>query len=310
MHKVSGLTRRALLAGMAASTFALALARPARSAVLKPLIEKPIPSSGETIPNVGLGSWITFNVGDDRRAIAESTDVIRAFLKAGGRMIDSSPMYGSAQDTIGEALRTIADTDGLFATDKVWTNGAGRGRQQIAETGRRWGVDRFSLLQVHNLRGWQQHLPTLFAMKEQGDLTYVGVTTSHGRRHGDLLRIMESEPIDFVQLTYNMDDREVEARLLPAAAANGVAVICNRPFDGGRLVRAVKRHSFPRWASDAGFSGWPDFLLKYITAHPAVTCAIPATTKVAHLQENMAATQGNLPDKLTRARMLAALEAL
>lgn len=310
MQKVSRLTRRALVRGMAASSLVLVLGRAGQSVAASSLIKKTIPSSGEAIPNVGLGSWITFNVGNDRQAIADSTEVIRAFFQAGGRMIDSSPMYGSAQDTIGEALRAISDVDDLFATDKVWTNGTDRGRQQIAETGRRWGVNRFSLLQVHNLRDWQRHLPTLFAMKEQGDLTYVGVTTSHGRRHRDLLQIIEREPIDFVQLTYNMDDREAEARLLPAAAANGVAVICNRPFDGGRLVRAVKRHPFPRWATDAGFSGWPDFLLKYITGHPAVTCAIPATTQVVHLTENMVATQGTLPGKATRARMMATLEAL
>lgn len=309
MQRGPVLSRRTMLGGMAATAAALPLGSTWATATSQPT-DKPIPSSGETIPNVGLGSWITFNVGNDPQGIAASTEVIRAFLAAGGRMIDSSPMYGSAQATIGAALGTLGRQDRLFAADKVWTNGAESGRQQMAETSRRWGLADFSLLQVHNLRDWQRHLPVLLSMKQQGQTRYVGVTTSHGRRHGELLRIIEREPIDFVQLTYNMDDREAEARLLPAAAANGVAVICNRPFDGGRLVRAVKRHTFPAWARDAGFTGWPDFLLKYITGHPAVTCAIPATTQVRHVTENMLARQGSLPDAAVRTRMARTLEAL
>lgn len=268
------------------------------------LLTRAIPSSGEAIPLVGLGSWVTFNVGDDPRAREASAEVMRNFLAAGGRLIDSSPMYGSAQEVIGYGLKRLGNPAGVFAADKVWIADGEAGPAQIEVSRRRWGVPRFDLLQVHNLVAWEEHLPTLFAMKAAGRLRYVGITTSHGRRHHELERIMASQPIDFVQLTYNLFDREAEARLLPLARERGIAVIANRPFQQGALLKALASRRLPPWAADLACTSWAQFALKFIISHPAVTCAIPATTQVAHVLENLAAATDPLPDTAMRARMV------
>ncbi|MBW8372300.1 MAG: aldo/keto reductase [Thiobacillus sp.] len=264
-----------------------------------------IPSSGEAIPLVGLGSWITFNVGDDRVARDASAEVMRAFFQAGGRLIDSSPMYGSAQEVIGYGLKKLGRPANLFAVDKVWISGGAEGRVQMETSRRLWGIPRFDLLQVHNLLSWQAHLPTLFAMKAAGQLRYVGITTSHGRRHDEMEKIMASQPLDFVQLTYNLIDREVEQRLLPLARERGIAIIVNRPFQQGALLDRLGRRPLPSWAAEIDCTSWAQFALKFIISHPAVTCAIPATTRVAHVRENVGAASGRLPDQAMRARMAA-----
>jgi diketogulonate reductase-like aldo/keto reductase len=272
------------------------------------LLRKPIGSSGEALPVIGLGSWITFNVGDDAQARASCTDVMRHFFEAGGRMIDSSPMYGSSQPVIGQALQRLGMREQVFATDKVWTSGDGR--VQIEASRQYWGVTRFDLLQVHNLLAWQTQLPLLFELKRAGRLRYVGITTSHGRRHRELEQLMREHALDFVQLSYNIVEREVEQRLLPLARERGIAVIANRPFQEGALIRAVQRHRLPAWAAQAGCANWPEFLLKFVVSHPAVTCAIPATSRVDHVRENMGAARGLLPDAAQRARMAAFVAAL
>jgi len=295
-------TRRRLLGAIAAAPLlgpAMGLAQQARPAT------RAIPSSGEAIPLVGLGSWITFNVGDDRVARDASAEVMRAFFQAGGRLIDSSPMYGSAQEVIGYGLRKLGRPADLFAADKVWISGGDAGRAQIEASRRLWGIPRFDLLQVHNLLDWEAHLPTLFAMKAAGKLRYVGITTSHGRRHGDMEQIMAGQPIDFVQLTYNLFDREAEQRLLPLARERGIAVIVNRPFQQGALLDRLGRRPLPPWAAEIDCTSWAQFALKFIISHPAVTCAIPATTSVAHVRENLGAASGRLPDQAMRARMAA-----
>ena len=197
-------------------------------------------------------------------------------------------MYGSSQEVIGDALASLGHLPGLFSADKVWTRAA-RGPTQIAETRRRWGVERFDLLQVHNLIDWEANLDTLAAMKEAGALRYVGVTTSHGRRHRELEEIMRRRPLDFVQLTYNVVDREAERRLLPLALERGISVICNRPFQRGRLPDRLAGRPLPGWAGEIGVSTWPQYLLKFIVSHPAVTAAIPATRRVDHVRENKSA---------------------
>ncbi len=275
-----------------------------------PVAARPIPSTGERVPAIGLGSWITFNVGDDPRARAACAEVMRAFLEAGGRMIDSSPMYGSSQDVIGEGLARIGRVSQVFSADKVWISSGARGPAQIEESRRRWGVPRFDLLQVHNLLGWEAHLPTLFAMKAAGSLRYVGITTSEGRRHREIESVMRSQPIDFVQVSYNLLDREVESRILPLARERGIAVIANRPFREGALLRALQRHPLPPWAAQIGCDGWAQFALKFIVSHPAVTCAIPATSRVDHVRQNMGAGLGAMPDEAMRRRMAAHVAAL
>jgi len=268
------------------------------------LLTRRIPSSGEELPVVGLGTWITFNVGDDTTARDQCAEVMRAFFDAGGRMIDSSPMYGSSQDVIGYGLTKLRTPATLFSADKVWTSSGSGGRRQIDETRRRWRVNRLDLVQVHNLLSWEDHLPTLFAMKADKQIRYVGITTSEGRRHREIERVMRSHPIDFVQVTYNVLDREVEERILPLALERRIAVIVNRPFRQGSLIDEVRRHPLPAWAREIDCANWAQFLLKFIVSHPAVTCAIPATTNVAHVRENMGAALGRLPDESMRRRMI------
>jgi diketogulonate reductase-like aldo/keto reductase len=265
--------------------------------------QKPIPSTGERLPVIGLGSWITFNVGDDTVLQSESAEVMAAFFEAGGGMIDCSPMYGSSQATIGFGLRKLGYPATLFSAEKVWTSNAGSGPAQIEQTRALWGVERFDLLQVHNLVAWERHLETLLAMKAEGRLRYVGITTSEGRRHDQVEAVMARQPIDFVQVTYNPLDREVEGRILPLAQDRGIAVIANRPFRQGALLRDLQGRDLPVWAGEAGASSWAQFALKFIVSHPAVTCAIPATTRTDHLRENMAAALGPMPDAALRSRM-------
>ncbi|MDX1583623.1 MAG: aldo/keto reductase, partial [Thermoanaerobaculia bacterium] len=249
------------------------------------------------------GSWITFNVGDDPVARNHCTAVIRAFLESGGRMIDSSPMYGSSQSVIGYALRKLGHPSRVFSADKVWTGFGEERADQIDESAAHWGVGRFDLLQIHNLLAWKAHMQPLLAMKRRGELRYVGVTTSHGRRHEELESILRSQPVDFVQLTYNPIDREVERRLLPLARDRGIAVIVNRPFRQGALIRRVERSPLPDWAAEIGCRSWAQVILKWIISHPAVTCAIPATSVVAHARENMDAARDALPDEAMRLRI-------
>jgi len=264
---------------------------------------RPIPSSGERLPVVGLGTWITFDVGAaDSPARRSRGDIMRAFLAAGGRVVDSSPMYGSSEAVIGAELAR-APAAGLFAATKVWTVGALPGRRQIEASRTLWGVQRFDLMQVHNLLDWETHWPLLREMKAAGRVRYIGMTTSHGRRHDDLESIIRRERPDFVQLTYNLNDREVEARLLPLAAERGVAVIVNRPFDGGHQFGARTQRALPGWAAELGCRSWAEAFLKWIAAHPAVTCSIPATSQLAHLNENMRALSGPLPDAALRRRI-------
>ena len=301
--------RRAFLAGLALlaphSSWAQA-GTPAST-----VTTKPIPSTGEQIPLIGLGSWITFNVGNDRVAQDACADVMRAFFDAGGRMIDSSPMYGSSQATIGHGLARIGIGKGLpFAADKVWISSGARGPAQIEASRRLWGLPRFDLLQVHNLLDWEEHLPTLLAMKAAGRLRYVGITTSEGRRHREVEALLRSQPLDFVQLSYNLLDREAEERLLPLARERGVAVIANRPFREGALLRELARHKLPPWAAEIGCDGWAQFALKFIVSHPAVTCAIPATSSVAHVRQNLGAALGAMPDAALRRRMAAHVASL
>ena len=281
----------------------LAAAAPGQGAAL----ERAVPSSGERLPAVGLGTWITFDVarGAERHARGE---VLRTFFEEGGRLVDSSPMYGGSEEVIGEEYARIGKPRALFAASKVWTVGALAGRRQMERSRGLWGVPRFDLLQVHNLLDWEAHLATLKEMKSQGRVRYIGVTTSHGRRHDLVEQIVRHEPVDFVQLTYNLADRQVENVLLPLAAERRVAVIVNRPFDGGALFGAKTRKPLPGWAAEIGCASWAEAFLKFIVSHAAVTCAIPATSQVAHMRENMRALAGPLPDAALRRRIAADYE--
>lgn len=301
-------SRRSLLLG--ALAFGAGLSVPALSAAGQGQRTRPIPSSGQPLPVVGMGTWITFNVGDDPVLRDRRLEVLRTFFELGGGMVDSSPMYASAQSVLGYCLERLGPEPALFSADKVWTSSGVSGPEQIAESLAEWSLPRFDLLQVHNLVAWEAHLETLAAMKAAGELGYLGITTSHGRRHGDFEALMQRYPLDFVQFTYNVVDREAEQRLLPLARERGIAVIVNRPFRGGRLIDQVSRHPLPSWASEIDCANWAEFLLKFILGDPAVTCVIPATSQVAHMRENMGAGLGRLPDAEQRQAMLSYLQSL
>jgi len=274
------------------------------------MLTKAIPASGEALPVIGMGSWITFNVGDDAGLRAQRVDVLRAFFDAGGAVIDSSPMYGTSEEVIGHCLARIESSRPLFAATKVWTPLQMFGPGQMEDSRAYWGIERFDLMQVHNLLNWDGHLETLREDKAAGRIRYIGITTSHGRRHRELERIMLQEPLDAVQLTYNIVDREAERRLLPLAAERGLAVIANRPFRRKQLFTLLARHPLPGWAAEIDCTCWAQVFLKFIVSHPAVTCAIPATSRVDHMQENMGALYGRLPDAALRARMVRDVEDL
>ena len=304
---VDKLRRRQLIGlfagGLVVANHAPALAQPAPD-----VVRKPIGLSGESLPVIGLGSWITFNVGNDPLARKVCAEVMGQFFQAGGRLIDSSPMYGSSQAVIGEALASLGAGRQVFSADKVWTSGAGR--EQIDASRGHWGVPRFDLLQVHNLLAWRTQLPLLFELKRARQLRYVGITTSEGRRHPEIEQLMAEYPLDFVQVSYNIVDRAAEQRILPLARERGIAVIANRPFREGALIRAVQRHRLPAWAAELDCLNWAQFLLKFIVSHPDVTCAIPATSRIDHVRENIGAARGRLPDTAMRARMVAAVAAM
>jgi len=307
------ITRRHALRLMGAALGAVSLPLGTLLADPGPLRQKPIPGADRKLPVIGMGTWQTFNVGSDPQLLEARTRVVREFFRLGGGLVDSSPMYGSAPDVMGYALEQLGTPESLFSAEKVWSPAGGSARQQVAELAGRWGIQGFDLVQVHNLTDWREHLAALQEMKAQGKIGYVGITTSHGRRHAEFERVMTSEDIDFVQLTYNITHRQVEDRLLPLARERGIAVIANRPYDGGGLIKGLQRRGepLPEWAArECGCRTWADFLLKFIVSHPAVTCAIPATTQVAHMTENMLAGHGVLPSASARQRMLAYIQSL
>lgn len=267
------------------------------------LIKKAIPSTGELIPVIGMGTSRTFDAAGDQKMMSNLGEVLTAFFHHGGTVIDSSPMYGSSEQVIGTLLKSVTQPESLFAATKVWTDGREYGKEQMENSRKLWGVDHFNLMQIHNLRDWEVHLETLNEMKADGRLRYSGITTSHGRDHDDLRSIIARHSFDFVQLSYNIDNREVERELLPMAIERGIAVIVNRPFARGSLFRKTRGKLLPDWAADFDCTSWGQFFLKYAVSHPAVTCAIPATSKAHHMVDNMGAGIGRLPDEAMRKKM-------
>jgi len=296
-------SRRRFLQGMALGVSGLIVPGFTRARTSK-LITKQIPSTNEKIPVIGLGSSRTFNVGNDPLGLDNVAEVIQHFFKAGGKLIDSSPMYGSSQPAIGYGLKKSGKTNAVFSADKVWSWNSGLGPEQMEQSRQYWGVDSFDLMQIHNLVAWEEHYKTLSRMKQQGKIRYVGITTSHGRRHDELEDIMKARSLDFVQFSYNILDREVEKKLLPLAKQRNIAVIINRPFQRGDLIDKLEDKPLPAWAATINCKSWPQFLLKFIVSHPAVTCTIPATTQVKHVNDNMMACTGLLPDNDMRMRMI------
>ncbi len=294
------LDRRSFVAGLTASALFLTSNTPLRS---EKILSRPIPSSGEKIPVIGMGSWRTFDVGDDPSALETRADILQLFFDCGGQVIDSSPMYGSSQAVIGKALQKLDNAGSLFSADKVWIRGLTEGRRQIEQSRSKWSLPRFDLLQVHNLVDWQVQLRTLFAMKEAGNLRYVGVTSYDGFNYDLLEQIMKNHPIDFAQFSYNIGDRRAEERLLPLAMDRNIGVIINRPFQEGQLLDSLRVRGLPDHAREIGSKSWAQYLLQYIVSHPAVTVTIPATSRVDHMRENIAVLHKSLPDGRLREKM-------
>jgi diketogulonate reductase-like aldo/keto reductase len=273
-------------------------------------IRRPIPSTGEPLPVMGMGTSRTFDTAADAESLANLGEILRIFFDNGGRVIDSSPMYGQAESRVGDVLRAMEDAPDPFAATKVWTTGREQGIAQMEESARRMNVERFDLIAVHNLVDWKTQLATLKQWKAEGKVRYIGITTSHGRDHAQFLQVMRTEPLDFVQFSYNIEDRVAEEQLLPTARERGIATMINRPFQRGALFSKARGEALPPVAADIGCNSWAQFFLKFILAHPAVTCIIPATSKASHMEDNMAAGFGPVPDADQRAEMLRIFGAL
>jgi aryl-alcohol dehydrogenase-like predicted oxidoreductase len=299
------MTRRTFILSTGAIAAAAALAPRGLLGEDRTPIRRPIPSSGEPLPVIGMGTWGTFDVEDDAEVRVRLAEVLQAFFDNGGTLIDSSPMYGRSESVVGDLLKATGNQESVFAATKVWTDGRQNGIEQMQRSMQRLRVDIMDLMQIHNLRDWQTHLPVLKEWKQRGRLRYIGITTSHGRYHKELELILRTEPLDFVQFTYNMADRDIEDRLLPLAADRGIATLINRPFQRGDLFRRVKGEPLPEWSAEFDCRTWGQYFLKFIVSHPAVTCVIPATSKVHHMKDNMAAGFGRLPDAALRKQMLA-----
>lgn len=299
--------RRIVVSGIAALPLAVQAAHAAPSSQRTRLALKSVIS----LPVMGMGTWLTFNISTDGPELAARKSVLEAFFKAGGGMIDSSPMYGQSEKVVGHLVKELGTQEKLFSTTKIWTPLASHGPTQLADSHALWHEPKLDLVKVHNLLRWKEHLKTLRAAKEAGTVRYIGLTTSHGRRHETLETIMRSETLDAVQLTYNILDREAETRLLPLAQDKGLAVIINRPFRTGQLFDRVKGKNLPDWAvSELGCQSWAEYLLKFIISHPAVHCVIPATRRADHMIENMRAGTGALPNAGMRQRMARYFESL
>jgi diketogulonate reductase-like aldo/keto reductase len=268
---------------------------------------RPIPSTGAPVPVVGCGTWQTFDVGTGAAEREPLAEVLRLLFEAGGSVIDSSPMYGRAEAVVGDLLSAAGTRDKAFLATKVWTRGRSQGIAQMRESLARLRSDRIDLMQIHNLVDWRVHLPTLRAWKKEGRIKYLGVTHYTSSGYAELESVMRAETLDFVQVNYALDDRDAEARILPLAAARGMAVLINRPFGGGELLRSLRNRALPAWAAEIGCESWAQILLKFVLGHPAVTCVIPGTSRPQHMADNARAGMGMMPDRAMREKMAAAL---
>ena len=268
------------------------------------IMKRAIPSTGEKIGVVGLGTWQTFDVGNSSSEREPLKAVLKALVDGGGNVIDSSPMYGSSEKVVGDLSTELGLKKELFYATKVWTSGKQSGIDQMNASMRKMKANPMDLMQIHNLQDWKTHIKTLYDWKERGLIRYIGITHYVDSAHDDLERIIESENIDFVQVNYSINDRNAEKSLLPRAKDKGVAVLTNRPYSGGSLFRKLRGQDLPEWASEFDCKSWGQFFLKYLLSNEAVTCVIPGTSKEKHMIDNMGAGLGRLPDKGHLKRMI------
>jgi len=299
-------SRRDALKTLIAAGLGLAAGKLGAASALS--LRRRIPSSGAELPVIGLGTYSTFDVGDDAARRAAVREVLRRFVDAGGSVVDSSPMYGSAEAVTGDTAADLTVRDRLFLATKVWTSGEAEGIEQMETSFKRLRTTLIDLMQVHNLLDWRTHLRTLRAWQGAGRIRYIGITHYTESAYPEVEQVLRRERLDFLQINYSLAEREAEERLLPLAQDRGVAVLANRPFAKASLFGKVRGRELPPWAAEFDGASWAQFFLKYVVSHPAVTCAIPATRKPTHLVDNMQAGRGRLPDAATRKRMVALLQ--
>jgi diketogulonate reductase-like aldo/keto reductase len=267
------------------------------------MLTKPLPSTAEAIPVIGMGTWQTFDVGTAPAERKPLEEVLAEFSQTGGKLIDSSPMYGNSEEVVGDLSAKLSLRQKLFIATKVWIEGAAAGVRQMEESMRKLRADPIDLMQVHNLVDVETQLQTLNEWKRRGRIRYVGVTHHTASAYDAVAKIISSHKVDFLQINYSVKEREAEQRLLPMAKERGIAVIANRPFAGGQLFRSLAGKPIPSWAAEIDCASWSQIMLKFVISHPAITCAIPATSKVEHLRDNMKAGFGRLPDEKMRTRI-------
>lgn len=296
------LSRRKALKHIGIGAMALAMPKLALAKTTQ-VIKRAIPSSGEQIGIVGLGTWQTFDVGNSSSQREPLRAVLKALVNGGGNVIDTSPMYGSSERVVGELTSEANIQDQLFYATKVWTTGKQSGIEQMRSSMQKMNASPMDLMQIHNLQDWKTHIRTLYNWKEQGLIKYIGITHYQDGAHDDLQRIIKSEKIDFVQVNCSISNRNAERSLLPIAKDEGVAVLINRPYSGGTLFRKVRNHDLPEWATEFDCTSWGQFFLKYLLSNEAITCVIPGTSKEKHMIDNLGAGSGRLPDSAMRERM-------
>jgi diketogulonate reductase-like aldo/keto reductase len=274
------------------------------------MLKRAIPRSGERLPAVGLGTYQTFAIGNNPAQREPVREVLRLFVEHGGAVVDSSPMYGSAEDAVGDLSAELGVRPSLFMATKVWTSGRESGVRQMNDSFRKMRVERMDLMQIHNLQDWRTHARTLEDWKKSGRIRYTGITHYHEGAYDELERIMKTRQFDFVQFNYSIIERDAERSVLPLALDSGHAVIANRPFAAAGLFSRVRGKQVPEWAAEFDCASWAQFFLKYILSHPAVTCAIPATSKPHHLVDNMTAGIGRMPDAAMRRKMASFMDAI
>ena len=303
------MTRRAAITALAATAAWLG-APSRRAAAASAMTTRRVPVSGEAIPVIGMGSSGTFDVGGDAAAREPLREVLRTLAGAGGRVIDTSPMYGRAESVLGDLIDGVGLQASFWLATKVWTRGREAGARQIAESMARLGTPKLDLLQIHNLLDWREHVPTIRALQEGGKVRYSGITHYRADAHDELEQVLREEKFDWLQVNYSLAEREAESRLLPFCQERGIAVMVNRPFADGAMFKRVQGKPLPPWASEIGCDSWGQFFLKFVVSHPAVTCTIPATSKPHHMRDNCGAGTGPLPDERQRARMLSHWQSL
>lgn len=295
------------MVGTAASLLVMPSSLPAQAKVS--LLQRAIPSSGEMLPVIGLGTSRVFNAASSAAEREPLEQVVATLVKLGAKMVDTAPAYGQAEAVTGEIAAKLKLHDKLFLATKVGTTGKAEGVQQMERSLDLLGKKPLDLIQVHNLTDWEVQLATLQEWKKQGRIRYTGITQSRTSAQADVARILEKERVDFVQINYSLMERGAEERVLPVAKERGVAVLVNRPFGRGDLFGRVSGKPLPEWAAEIDCKSWAQFFLKWIVAHPAVTCVIPATSKAHHMEDNLQAGLGRLPDEKMRRRMVEAMSA-